>query len=67
MRELVRDGRYRLLFAGQVASMAGDSVMILVLAIWVKDLTGASGLAGAVTLAIAAPVAVAPVTPPVTP
>lgn len=60
MRELLRDGRFRLLFAGQVASMAGDSVMILVLAIWVKDLTGASGLAGAVTLAIVAPALLSP-------
>lgn len=60
MRELLRDSRFRLLFAGQVASMVGDSVMILVLAIWVKDLTGASGLAGAVTLAIVAPALLSP-------
>jgi Na+/melibiose symporter-like transporter len=61
MRELLRDRRFRLLFIGQVASMAGDSVMLLVLAIWVKELTGSSGMAGAVMLGIAAPALLSPV------
>lgn len=61
MRELLRDRRFRLLFVGQVASMAGDSMMLLVLAIWVKELTGSSGMAGAVALGIAAPALLSPV------
>jgi MFS family permease len=35
--------------------MAGDSLLLLVLAIWVKSLTGSNGEAGAVMLTIAAP------------
>ena len=31
---------FRLLFCGLLASMIGDSLMLIVLAIWVKDLTG---------------------------
>jgi Na+/melibiose symporter-like transporter len=60
MRELLRDGQFRLLFTGQVASMIGDSVMLIVLAIWMKDLTGSSGMAGAVILAIVAPALLSP-------
>ncbi len=60
MRELFRDPRFRLFFAGQVASMAGDSLMLLVLAVWVQDLTGSSGMAGAVILVIACPALLAP-------
>lgn len=60
MRELLRDSRYRMLLAGQSTSMAGDSIMLLALAIWVKDLTGSSGMAGAVMLAIAAPALLSP-------
>jgi Na+/melibiose symporter-like transporter len=60
MRELFRDARFRLLFLAQVSSMVGDSVLLIVLAIWVKELTGASGLAGAVILAVAAPSLLSP-------
>jgi hypothetical protein len=37
---------FPLLFAGLVTSMIGDSLMLIVLAIWVKGLTGSSGAAG---------------------
>jgi MFS family permease len=56
----MRTRNFRLLFAGQSASLLGDSVMLLALAIWVKALTGANGLAGATILAIAAPTVLAP-------
>src|SRR6266436_2874758 len=60
MGELFRDGRFRLLFGAQVTSMAGDSILLIVLAIWMKELTGSSGLAGAVILAVAAPMLLSP-------
>lgn len=60
VRELFRDPRFRLVFAGEVSSAAGDSVMLIVLMIWVKELTGSSGLAGAVMLAMAAPALASP-------
>jgi hypothetical protein len=40
--------------------MAGDSILLIVLAIWVKVLTGSSGLAGVVILAINLPSLVTP-------
>ncbi len=50
----------RLLFAGLITSMVGDSLMLLVFAIWVKTLTGSNSAAAAVLLAAVAPCAVAP-------
>jgi MFS family permease len=48
MRELlgIRDARVYL--GGQVCSLFGDSALLLVLAIWVKELTGSAGRAGLV-------------------
>jgi Na+/melibiose symporter-like transporter len=60
MAVLFRDARFRWLFGGQVACMVGDSILLLVLAVWVKDLTGSSGLAGAVILAVTAPTVFSP-------
>ncbi|CUU59631.1 Major Facilitator Superfamily protein [Parafrankia irregularis] len=60
MRELLRNREFAFLFVGQVTSMIGESIMLIVLAIWVKELTGSSGQAGAVVLAVAAPALVAP-------
>jgi MFS family permease len=60
MRALLRLPDFRLLFIGLVASMVGDSLMLLVSAIWVKELTGSSGAAGLVTLFLAVPYVVAP-------
>jgi Na+/melibiose symporter-like transporter len=60
MRELFGDGRFRMLFGAQVASMTGDSILLIMLAIWMKELTGSSGMAGAVILAVAAPALLSP-------
>src|SRR5439155_6457573 len=51
---------FRLLFAGTVASMIGDSILLLVLAMWVKDLTGSAGAAGAVILGVVLPALAGP-------
>jgi MFS family permease len=61
MRTVLRRPDFRLLFGGLVASMIGESILLLALAIWVKDLTGSDGLAGATIFAIVAPLALAPV------
>jgi MFS family permease len=61
MLELFRDRRFRLLFAAQSATAAGESVMLLVLPVWMKVLTGSSSLAGTVMLAVALPMLVSPV------
>jgi MFS family permease len=61
MRTVLRRPDFRLLFAGLVASMVSESILLLALAIMVKDLTGADGLAGATIFAIVAPLAFAPV------
>lgn len=37
---------FRRLYAGMAASMLGDSVMLLVLSMWVKELTGSNSQAG---------------------
>lgn len=51
---------FRLLFIGTAASIIGDSLMFLTLAIWVKDLTGSDGAAGLTMLFLGAPVLLAP-------
>jgi MFS family permease len=61
MKAAFRQPGFRLLFCGLLASMAGDSIMILVLAIWVKDLTGSSGAAGLTLFFLALPALAAPV------
>ncbi|GAB2835246.1 MFS transporter [Actinoallomurus bryophytorum] len=60
MRAVLRLPDFRLLFAGLAASMAGDALMVLVYAIWVKHLTGSSGAAGFVSLFIVVPYVVSP-------
>ncbi len=60
MRKVLRRPDFRLLFAGVVATMVGESALFLVLAIWVKDLTGSSSLAGITLFALAAPALAAP-------
>lgn len=57
---LLRHRGFRLLLAGQTLTMFGDIALILVLSIWTKELTGSTPLAGAVFLAIIAPMLVAP-------
>ncbi|MEH0935613.1 MFS transporter [Micromonospora psammae] len=60
MRTVLRRPDFRLLFGALLASMAAESVLLLALAIWVKDLTGSDGLAGATIFAIIAPMTLAP-------
>lgn len=61
MRTLFARRDFRLLFAGLLASMIGDSIMVIALAIWVKELTGSSGAAGLTIFCIVAPSLVGPV------
>lgn len=46
MRRAFRQPGFTRLFAGLTTSMFGDSVMLLVLSMWVKTLTGSNGAAG---------------------
>lgn len=46
MRAAFRSPGFKLLFAATTTSLFGDSVMLLVFSMWVKDLTGSNGLAG---------------------
>ena len=46
MRAAFAQPGFRRLFAGLSTSMLGDSIMLLVLSIWVKTLTGSSAMAG---------------------
>jgi MFS family permease len=55
-----RQPGFLLLFSGQLATMAGDSLMLLVLAVWVKDLTGSSGAAGLTFFFLAVPALAGP-------
>lgn len=48
------------LFLGVAASMFGDSLLLIVLAIWVKDLTGSNAAAGLTFFWVALPSIVAP-------
>jgi MFS family permease len=61
MRRLLADPRFRLLLVGQTLTMFGDVALFLVLAIWVKDLTGSDGAAGSVFLALILPMVFAPI------
>lgn len=60
MTGLLRHRDVRLLFIGLSTGMVGDSLMLLVFAIWVKTLTGSNSAAGSVMLCIAVPFALAP-------
>lgn len=55
MRELLRHRGFRLLLAGQTASMFGDWTLLLVFGIWGKSLTGSDAVAGLMIFAMAAP------------
>ena len=46
MKEAFRQPGFRRLFAGLSTSMFGDAVMLLVLSMWVKQITGSNGAAG---------------------
>jgi MFS family permease len=60
MRELMRLRNLRLLLVGQTLSMFGDTAMLLVLAMWAKQLTGSNSAAGTVLAAVIVPTLLAP-------
>ncbi|WBB54946.1 MFS transporter [Verrucosispora sp. WMMD573] len=60
MRTVLSRPDFRLLFGGLSASMAAESILLLALAVWVKDLTGSDGLAGATIFVILVPRVLAP-------
>lgn len=59
---VLRNRDIRVLFAGQAMNMFGNTAMIIVLGIWVKDLTGSNGAAGLIFLLLAAASFLAPLT-----
>jgi MFS family permease len=61
MRAAFGQPGFRLLFVGELASMIGDSLMLIVLAIWVKELTDSNGAAGLTFFFLAIPALLAPV------
>ncbi|MEU5725428.1 MFS transporter [Micromonospora sp. NPDC047738] len=60
MRHLLRRPDFRLFFLALTVSMIAESVLLLALAVWVKELTGSDGLAGATFVALTAPMVLAP-------
>jgi MFS family permease len=60
MRAVLRRPDFRLLFSGLFFSMTAESVLLLALGIWVKDMTGSDSLAGATFFALIAPIMLAP-------
>ena len=60
MRAAFRTPGFARLYAGLGASMFGDSLMLIVLSMWVKTLTGSNGAAGLTFLAMTAPALLAP-------
>lgn len=60
MISALRRPGFRLLFAGLVVSMVGDSAMMLVPAILMKDLTGSAGAAGLTIMFFMLPICAAP-------
>ncbi|MFE9957940.1 MFS transporter [Micromonospora sp. NPDC005299] len=60
MRQLLRRPDFRLFFLALTVSLVAESVLLLALAVWVKDLTGSDGLAGATFVALTAPMVLAP-------
>lgn len=60
MRGAFRVRGFRRLFGGLSTSMLGDSLMLLVLSMWVKTLTGSNGMAGLTFLCMSVPAVFAP-------
>ncbi len=61
MKAAFRQRGFPLVFAGLLTSMLGDSLMLIVLAIWVKSLTGSNGAAGLTFFFMALPSLAAPI------
>src|ERR1700722_22228 len=59
-RMVLADRNLRILFAGQSVNMLGNTAMMIVLGIWVKNLTGSSGAAGLIFLLLGATQFLAP-------
>ncbi|HET9897655.1 MAG TPA: MFS transporter [Streptosporangiaceae bacterium] len=53
-RRILADRNMQVLLAGQSVNMLGNTAMLIVLGIWVKDLTGSSGAAGLIFLLLGA-------------
>lgn len=60
MRAAFAQPGFKRLFTGLCTSMLGDSIMLLVLAIWVKTLTGSSAMAGLTFFFMTVPAILAP-------
>jgi MFS family permease len=60
IRAAFRTPGFSRLFAGLAASMFGDTLMLIVLSMWVKTLTGSNGAAGVTFLWMTAPALLAP-------
>ena len=60
MRQAFRQPGFTRLYTGLTASMFGDSVMLLVLSMWVKTLTGSNAQAGLTFFFMAVPAFLAP-------
>ncbi|MGA8248013.1 MAG: MFS transporter [Nocardioides sp.] len=60
MRQAFRQPGFTRLYAGLTTSMFGDSVMLLVLSMWVKTITGSSAQAGLTFFFMAIPAFLAP-------
>src|SRR5262249_57608167 len=60
MRHLLADRNTRLLLYGQTLSSFGDWAMLIVLAVWMKTLTGSNALAGLTFFVFAAGSLLAP-------
>jgi len=61
MRKAFSHQGFTPLFAALATSMLGDSLMLIVLSMWVKSLTGSNAMAGLTFLCVVAPSLVAPV------
>ncbi len=60
MKQAFRQPGFTRLYAGLTASMFGDSVMLLVLSIWVKTITGSNAMAGLTFFFMVIPALLAP-------
>ena len=60
MRAVLRDRGFQLLLGGQTLSLFGSSALFLVLAIWVKDLTGSNSAVGLLFTLMALPAIASP-------
>ena len=61
MRKAFQQKGFARLFAGLTTSSFGDAVMLLVLSMWVKTLTGSNGAAGLTSFWMVIPALFAPV------